>query len=456
MHFHSEQKVNTDKISQIVSEYFDKEGKQFTVQYDSAKVKVRIENQQADFNIIHPFDTTKLESELEILSEKLDDEVDPDIHYSGIRSVDQIPNYPKNFVLDTNAIYLEKQNKSEGQSIAEFIVRNPIFTEKKLILPWQVNVELNRHFSRDGGPSRKVIEQGKENLKMLNTLDRYGLVDLHNAEIPTKMDESMKSNRGSVDLAILGLAEKEDAAIITGDKSLQLLSSLRDVEVFNLNQYIGEEESPGQKAISDIRDRLRHLLQQSPIKVDNVEKQIRSEKEGEFNFDNLEVTQEELLDSLKSADQIVECPKEDDICIFRSKRVDIVPTPEALRKINEITVDYAGQKYLNLKFLRKLAEECNLGENTVPKVDFKIPKSYVLNEVGHGKTEIWKNLMTLTELSNSEFTSVNVNEEEVSDYDLRSSLKIAEEVDGTLLCTSSEETLYNSSKILELDTYLIS
>lgn len=171
----------------------------------------------------------------------------------------------------------------------------------------------------------------------------------------------------------------------------------------------------------------------------------------------------ELIDGIISSGLVIECPKESEMLLGKTRDVLAVPTFELIKKLDDFIVTAHDKKFLDHSFLIKLQKYIGFKNHELPYINFNLPEELILQifkdfstsqisldyRGGRGPlNQLQKNLFKLNQLFNATYS---VAESDPNNNEKMISLtKSARKMDAVLLCTEVEEELLKMAQLLEL------
>lgn len=147
------------------------------IDYEFYDISLSVKENSIFFDIRHAeneeIDTAR--DEVKEISDFLDDEVEGDMRmYSPSEPLPE-STHKQTWVLDTNSLYRQRSTQGSDQ-IAEFVAENKVLHNKKIKVPWQVLVEINRH--KDARrQTRTASEQGIQNIEVIKSFSDHGFLN---------------------------------------------------------------------------------------------------------------------------------------------------------------------------------------------------------------------------------------------------------------------------------------
>lgn len=299
------------------------------------------------------------------------------------------------WVLDTNSVYRQIANK-ESNSISDFILNTPFICGKKILIPWNILVEINKHKDEGSGSTQRASEQGLKNLGILDRLDSLDLIDLEIENLPKRIDNSVQNKVGVTDLAIMK-SVPEDGVLLTDDQYLLNISSLLDIYVDTPDNLANIGEQKQEPHIWQLVE--SKLMEEGPLPENEVSEYI-STMIKEYGESEVEKSPDRIISEKISNGQLIKVANNGAVELALTESKKAIPTSNTVNYISKNISDTNDGKMLNDDALDKMrAALGGLRTTTRPNITLLIPTEYVLRASEIGQDGILEDLTYVENLS---------------------------------------------------------
>lgn len=327
----------------------------------------------------------------------------------GDREVPQGTNLPEHdkWTLDTNAIYHQIVD-DEPSSILYTLLQYDEFYQNEFHVPWILLFEVNKEPARTSAPSG-AIDQAKENLLTLFSLDNLGVFDLEIQEFP----EDIQVDIGQSDIADILFAsyvQTHETALITGDKNLQDILLISEIPTINIHDYANIESDIARQADleEEVLNEIGFTLNTHDEIYDEIESQLEALK-AQGVEPSVEVEESEIESHISrwvDRKDIIAFLSNGEISYKQTEPVEFVLSPSAIEPIVQYIDETGEGEYIPEICLEEARRTANLSTSQYPTILFQVPVSVITGSDTEGQelSETQLRLYRLKQTKNSEYT----------------------------------------------------
>jgi len=398
-----------------------------------------------------------VESASDIISDEFDIDIEIEASYNLSSSS---PLSFECWVFDTNALYHQIVD-DEPSNVLRTIMPNRELHSSKIEVPWATLYEINKHKDRGNAPPR-AQEQGLENLRTIELLDDLGFIEANIQELP----EEIHTNIGESDIAdmyVLQFAQKNNAALISGDQRLREIGTASGVDVVDIHDLAVVDPTP--ELDDTIRDRILPKVGDQLSKKAGIIENLEEEIDRAYNRSTYQISGENnasaknYLRRWVSEREIVPYIKNDEIWFANAVEKEAVITSAAIGLISNTIDECNGEKYLSEDILQELGRSFNLSEPGYPFISFQAPISELLSQQSsslEGFSMYARRLYKLSDAENIHYNSTTLDNADLQMDPTHDAVLLAKERSCALICTDEEDYVYRIAGLLDVPVKMIS
>lgn len=425
--------IETDLEYEII---FPDEDNVLVIRFEpGASILFRESDSGFDIDIVHPTkeDPDELEALIAGILVGINDELGIE-NEMGIK-----PHEPSKvltsdyWVLDTNSIYRQKPEE-DYNSISHFLLSNSSIYNKRIIIPWNVICEINKHKGSNSSRTRNASIRGVENLKILKEFDRIGLIKLQIQNIPDTIDNSIQENSGVTDLAILKQVP-DGGVLLTSDDHLTQLSGLLDIHTESMENISGFGDPSHKEQHWDLFK--NRLSEEGPMGYEDSLSVLESLRQ-EVTDDASSRDEQQIIQNKLNSDQLIEMVIDGARYVALSRHAKVIPTFSFINRLLDQVTEVDGETYLTGEALEKIRTAIGGIPTTYrPSITFLVPSEFIFRSSEIDQISALESLMTI---KNCTFKTINLDVNGRISTDIEHAIiKASLEENSMILCTPDED-----------------
>jgi len=175
---------------------------------------------------------------------------------------------PTMWQFDTNSLYRVDPSETR-ECLFDFLLRNYQLYRKTFRVPWEVLFEINKH-AGDASAAQRNSERGRDNIRLLKTLEEMGFFEVDIESIPADVDNRVSGTKGVRDLTMLGKLSG-DEGILTHDQSYIDLAEILGVRACRPDELLTGREDAVE---TDPWEAIREFLDNGAASVSDLESHL--------------------------------------------------------------------------------------------------------------------------------------------------------------------------------------